>query len=307
MSFGLHSLRSRVTAALLLSSTLMLGACGTGPQASTGSYGASAATAPLTKSEALQTLAKLPIKGRAPKTGYSRSQFGAGWDSVSGCTTRERILTRDLTEIVRDSDDCKVLSGVLNDPYTATRIVFKRGSSLIDIDHVVALGDAWQKGAQGISKTQRVALANDPLNLLAVQASANRSKGDSDAATWLPSNKAYRCNYVSRQVAVKAKYRLWVSSGEAAAIKKTLSNCAGADLPTPSTPATDTTAPASPATPTTAPEAPATPSTPANNAGTKYRNCAEAKAAGAAPLRKGTADYEANAGLDRDKDGVACE
>ena len=40
-------------------------------------------------------------------------------------------------------------SGELNDPYTAARITFQRGgANEVDIDHVVALSDAWQKGAQ---------------------------------------------------------------------------------------------------------------------------------------------------------------
>jgi hypothetical protein len=36
-----------------------------------------------------------------------------------------------------------------------------------------------------------------------------------------------------------------------------------------------------------------------------YSNCAEARSAGAAPLRRGDAGYRS--GLDRDNDGIACE
>lgn len=104
-------------------------------------------------------------------------------------------------------------SGTLHDPCTATVIDFVAGretSTAVQIDHVVALSDARQKGAQQISPEDRLALANDPLNLLAVDGPTNQSKGDGDAATWLPPNRSYWCPYVSRQVEVKAKYHLWV-------------------------------------------------------------------------------------------------
>ena len=82
------------------------------------------------------------VKGRAPKTGYSREQFGDGWVTTDGCDTRDRILTRDLTAMAY-LDDCRVESGTLADPYTAARIRFTRGgASEVDIDHVVALSDA---------------------------------------------------------------------------------------------------------------------------------------------------------------------
>ncbi|MDR1969761.1 MAG: HNH endonuclease family protein, partial [Candidatus Nomurabacteria bacterium] len=100
---------------------------------------------------ALESLEKLAVKDRAPKTGYSRSEFGKGWAKWQKCDTRQRILARDLVNVVLDSDDCTVLSGTLNDPYTGKVIEFKRGpgtSNAVQIDHVVALSDAWQKGAQ---------------------------------------------------------------------------------------------------------------------------------------------------------------
>jgi hypothetical protein len=119
-----------------------------------------------------------------------------------------------------------VLSGRLADPYTSAMIAFVRGgASEVDIDHVVALGDAWQKGAQRWPRRERVAFANDPLNLLAVDASANRQKGDGDAATWLPANKAFRCAYVARQVSVKLKYALAVTAAEREAMRRVLGRC----------------------------------------------------------------------------------
>jgi hypothetical protein len=101
----------------------------------------------------------------------------------------------------------------------------------VQIDHVVAVSDAWQKGAQQWSPSKRVQFYNDPLNLLAVDGPTNSAKGDSDAASWLPPQKAYRCAYVARQVAVKSKYGLWVTSAEKTAIATVLSGCPTQQLP----------------------------------------------------------------------------
>jgi hypothetical protein len=123
-----------------------------------------------------------------------------------------------------------VLSGILNDPYTATLVNFLRGNSTstaVQIDHVVALSDAWQKGAQQLSPAQRQSFANDPLNLLAVDGTANQQKSDGDAATWLPPNKTFRCEYVARQIAVKSSYSLWVTQAEHDAMARVLGDCPG--------------------------------------------------------------------------------
>ena len=178
---------------------------------------------------ALSVLDSLAVKGRAPKTGYVRTQFGNGWTTSGGCDTRERILQRDMVNTVM-SEGCKVMSGLLHDPYTGKDITFTRGidtSSAVQIDHVVALSDAWQTGAQQLSANQREQLANDPLELLAVDGPANQQKSDGDAATWLPPNKPFRCQYVARQIAVKAKYMLWVTAAEKEAMQRVLASCPG--------------------------------------------------------------------------------
>lgn len=184
---------------------------------------------------AIDILKTLDIKGRAPKTNYSREQFGAGWSVTTGCDTRNIILNRDLIDPIVDSN-CNVTKGTLNDPYTGKMINFVRGgdtSGAVQIDHVVALSDAWQTGAQQFTLEKRIELANDPLELLAVDGNANMQKSDSDAASWLPSNKSFRCQYVARQVAVKQKYRLWVTQSEYAAMVLSLSKCPLESLPMP--------------------------------------------------------------------------
>ena len=178
----------------------------------------------------------LLIKGRAPKTGYDRNLFGESWtDDVTvpggrnGCDTRNDILRRDLVDVVLKpgSNDCAVLRGILNDPYTGITVEFVRGpnSAEVQIDHVVALSDAWQKGAQQLDEARRRDFANDPVNLQATIGWVNQQKGDGDAATWLPPNIFYRCAFVTRIVDVKASYGLWVTQAEHDAIAGVLSGC----------------------------------------------------------------------------------
>lgn len=182
-------------------------------------------------------LPQLEVKGRAPKTGYDRDLFGQAWsDDVgaefgrNGCDTRNDILKRDLQELTfrPGTRDCVVLTGVLNGPYTGERIEFTRGqgtSSDVQIDHVVAMSDAWQKGAQQLTEEQRRDFANDPLNLMAVSGWANQQKGAGDTATWLPPRREFRCGYVSRQVLVKERYGLWVTQAERDAMDRILASC----------------------------------------------------------------------------------
>jgi len=253
-------------------------------------------------SEALRILNTLPVKGRAPKTGYSRAQFGDAWSDIdhNGCDTRNDILNRDLTaKQHKNPRGCVVISGILNDPYTGKIINFMRGkdtSEQVQIDHVVALSDAWQSGAQEISAQERLQLANDPENLLAVDGPANQQKSDSDAATWLPANASFRCSYVARQIRVKAKYHLWVKPAEKEAMINVLTPCAGAaEAPAPK-PAPDTPAPAVPADAPPA-QTPAPPLT--------FQTCDDARAAGYHNMHRDTPGYSEH--LDRDGDGIACE
>ena len=187
---------------------------------------------------AVAVLETLPVKGRAPKTGYSRDAFGQSWADVdrNGCDTRNDILKRDMTSIVYKAKtrNCVVLSGTLIDRYSGETINFVRGevsSMEVQIDHVVALSNSWQTGAFKLSIAQRTALANDPLNLFAVKGRLNSQKGDGDAATWLPPMKSFRCAYVAQQIAVKAKYSLWVVAPEKAAMLAILSQCPTQQVP----------------------------------------------------------------------------
>ena len=141
---------------------------------------------------------------------------------------RQRILKRDFGETAKTDQKCNVISGSFYEPYTGTWMSFSSREEIgkkIQIDHIVALSDAWQKGAQYLSSDIRFQIATDPLNLAAVDGPANQQKSDSDAASWLPKNKSFRCQYVARQISVKKKYNLWVTEAEKSAMSNVLGGC----------------------------------------------------------------------------------
>lgn len=264
---------------------------------------------------AFALLASLPIKGAAPMTGYVRTaMFGAAWldEDRNGCDTRNDMLSRDLTALIK-SDSCRVLSGRLVSPYTGGVIDFVRGdrtSTAVQIDHVVSLGDAWRTGAQQLTGAQRVALANDPINLFAVDARSNAQKRDGDTATWLPAAKPFRCTYVSHQVSVKATYGLWVTQAEHAAMARVLSDCAS--MPAVTSPFVSTSVPVPVVVHAPAPVAPAASSCDPNYSGqcvpiTSDVDCAGGSGDGPAYLT-GTVSVigSDHYGLDRNHDGVGC-
>jgi hypothetical protein len=231
--------RSTFLLALALVWALLAGvACAGAGTTKTGQVGQMSAKAsvPAWVLTARHELGKLQVRPLGSLSGYSRAQFGSAWQDVdhNGCDTRNDILHRDLVKIVLRSDGCTIQSGLLHDPYTGKAIHFLRGvqtSSAVQIDHVVALGNAWETGAKTWTADKRLHYANDPVVLLAVDGPQNESKGDSDASRWLPPNRAYDCAYVARQVTIKFKYHLWVSGSEKSKMASVLSDCAHATPP----------------------------------------------------------------------------
>lgn len=280
---------------------------------------------PPTTGTALVALAALPVKGRAPMTGYDRSQFGTEWDDSvgdftwtrNGCDTRNDVLARDLRHKSVESNGCVVTSGVLAyEPYTGqTDRVFVAGGTYeqsFDVEHIVALGNAWATGAQQLSATERAELANDPINLYLADPSLNRSKGDADFATWLPPNKDFRCSYAARQIRVKAKYGLWVAAPEKAALERVLSACPNEPLDQPEVQAGHKAqadgrevASAQSASSSTTPGGVSGSHAAARPGNGGYANCDAVRAAGAAPIHQGDPGFASH--LDGDGDGVACE
>lgn len=262
---------------------------------------------------ALPALEELPVAAAGTMSDYDRAvQFGGWIDADGDCEdTRNEVLARDLTDIT-SGDGCTVATGTLDDPYTGSTIAFVRGvatSSDVQVDHVVSLGNAWITGARRLSQADRVALANDPLNLLAVDGPANGSKSDHDASEWLPPHEAFACEMVATQIAVKSRYGLWVTAPEKNAMAEVLATCPEQPLPEgapfgdiPGGPAAE---PAPPTAPSSAPAPDQEAPVPAVPADVHYRNCTAAREAGAAPLHRGEPGYRD--AMDRDADGVACE
>ncbi|MGO1878982.1 MAG: GmrSD restriction endonuclease domain-containing protein [Brevibacterium yomogidense] len=291
---------------------------------------------------ALQMLYELEVKGRAPKTGYDRELFG--WrDDVdhNGCDTRNDVLRRDLEDITLKSGGCVVLGGSLTSDYTGDTFDFIRGDgNNIDIDHVVALSNAWQTGAQQLSEDELLEFGNEPVNLLAVESSVNRSKGDGDAATWLPPRKGYRCEYVARQIQVKHDYDLWVTPPEFDAMEGLLLDCDedefgddewpdrhdGDVKPEPAPeyepepqyepkpdpkPESKTSGGGSSGSSSESSSSGSSGGSASSGSGTSggggvyFKNCDAARDAGAAPVHAGDPGYAGH--LDRDGDGIGCE
>lgn len=179
---------------------------------------------------ASQALDTLRVDDNTNVARYNRTEFGyrSTDDDHNGCDVREDVLARDLSDVVYKRGTCKVQSGTLNDPYTGKTIYFVRGnktSALVQIDHVVALENAWISGANKWSSAKKIQFGNDMHNLLAVDGPANQEKGSASAAYWLPTNSAYRCAYVAKQISVKKQYDLSVTTKEYKAMKAVLRSC----------------------------------------------------------------------------------
>jgi hypothetical protein len=191
----------------------------------------SASGTPQWLSVAVERLAQLRVRAAGSMKGYSRAKFGDPWEDVdhNHCDTRDDILERDLGDVAfKGSSTCTVQSGTLHDPYTGKTIHFKRGigtSTAVQIDHVVALAAAWRTGAATWTGKRRLAYANDRFVLLAVDGPANEAKGDRDASKWLPPRRSFDCRYVAKQIAIKEKYGLWVTSAEHATMASQLARC----------------------------------------------------------------------------------
>ncbi|MFM8856385.1 MAG: excalibur calcium-binding domain-containing protein [Actinomycetota bacterium] len=268
-----------------------------------------ASTQPDSRPLALDVLAAIPVM-RERGDGYDRDLF-EHWITIGGCSTRENVLIRDsLTPAQVDPFGCRVVAGDWVSPYDGATW---DDPSDVDIDHVVALKEAWDSGAWSWSAAQRRAFANDVTDrrsLRAVTDEVNQSKGDKDPSNWLPSLVSARCPYLADWVALKARWQLSMDESEAGRIRNLLTrDCPGLRIePWSSPPVSITPASAQPAeTIAVAPAAPTTLAPPPSAAGASvyFANCSAARAAGAAPLMRGEPGYRE--AMDRDKDGIACE
>lgn len=175
-------------------------------------------------------LASLQPQSTSRIPDYDRDLFGTSWFDVDGnlCDTRNDVLQRDMRDIHLAADQCKVMSGVLDDPYTGSAISFERGeqtSQAVQIDHIIPLSYAWKHGAWSWDDSARLAFANDPANLLAVDGPTNNGKGGKGPARWMPPNESYRCVYATKFVTVAATYELQISEDDRQSLAATIASC----------------------------------------------------------------------------------
>ena len=173
----------------------------------------------------------------APSAPYRREAFGPAWTDAAGvagsgdgCDTRNDLLARDLevvTSVAVASCPEAVASGRFRSPYTGREIVFSRGrgSTAVHIDHVVPLSYAWDMGAWGWRQSARVAFANDPANLVAVDAASNQAKSDREPGRWMPELRGFWCQYAIAFVTVSSGYRLPVDRRSAGVLASALGDC----------------------------------------------------------------------------------
>lgn len=259
----------------------------------------------------LDVLALVRVEREHPG-GYSRSLFEHWVDQGYGCDTRQIVLGRDsLTPVQRDPVACFVIAGDWLSPYDGLTLT---SPADVEIDHVVALKEAWDSGAWAWTADRRRAFANDltdPRTLRAVSGASNSAKGSADPSNWLPPVPAARCPYLADWVAIKVRWGLSMDESEAGRIRNVLRDeCPEQRMPAVTAPPSDgmgqgAAGPAGPGTTSPPGSAPVATAPVTGGGGVFYENCAAAWAAGAAPILAGQPGYRAR--LDGDGDGVACE
>ena len=244
--------------------------------------------------DALQLLTVSEPHRGAPA--YKRAQWKHWIDEDGDCQdTRQEVLIAESLQPVTFSNRCRVATGLWLDEYTGTTTT---KPSEFDIDHFVPLENAHISGGWAWTTEQKKAYANDlihPEHLIAVLASANRSKSSHSPDEWKPPHKEYWCEYAVSWISVKNRWSLTVTMRERDTLGSMLDTCPVDGPPQTGTPSLEAGTAAHPA----------LPSTPQPSSEVYYVNCAAARAAGAAPIRRGQPGYRA--ALDGDRDGVACE
>jgi hypothetical protein len=190
--------------------------------------GSASAPAPSATSPAGGSASAPSARGTQPGP-YSRDQFGTGWTDPdhNGCDARQDAIRAATSNRVM-AGPCKITRADIRDRYTG-RTYPAANPSAFDIDHVVALHDAWNSGASSWTRARRIAFANDPADLVLTTASANRSKGDQDPSTWAPASHDGACWYVRTYRAIKLRWRLHKDAAQRAAIRRTLATCTGTE------------------------------------------------------------------------------
>lgn len=246
--------------------------------------------------KSIKLLSRLVVKAESASNSYDRALF-RHWVDENGnrCDTRAEVLMRDTQAPVTRSGTCTIRTGKWKSVYDNQVIT---SASSLDIDHVVALKEAWESGASGWTSSERQKFANDlgfNRSLIAVSASTNRSKSDRDPTNWLPPATSYRCDYLISWIQVKYRWRLSIDSAEKSVIRTGLMNCGNPKVLLPPR----MTVSDNPLKPDPTP-------TSDGNLDPRFDYCYQAIAAGYGPYYKDV-DPEYYWYKDGDKDGVVCE
>lgn len=185
---------------------------------------------------ARQLLALVPTAAEQSSSTYSRAAFRHWVDADRDCQdARAEVLIRKSRTPVTFTTlkRCTVVAGSWFSWYDGATL---SAASSVDVDHVVALKEAWESGAHAWSPTDRERYANDlgfAGSLQAIRDSVNQSKSDRDPAQWMPPRAAARCEYAATWVQVKFRWRLAVDTAERSALNRTLASCPGTSIVSP--------------------------------------------------------------------------
>ncbi len=171
----------------------------------------------------LDILETLRGRNRAPAR-YNRDDFGYPADLDDDCIdTRHEVLIEEATGPVELDDECYVAEGEWYDPFTDQTFTSPRD---LQVDHVVALADAWYSGAWAWSEEERAEFANDPANLNAIDGEENQRKSAWGPADYTPANEAHRCAYLEQYARVKVQWGLAITQRDFKALEEGLTACA---------------------------------------------------------------------------------
>jgi Protein of unknown function (DUF1524) len=159
-------------------------------------------------------------------SGYDRSKFPHWVDADhDGCDTREEVLLAEAIVKPHKGAGCTLTGGRWYSYYDNK---YWSDTNRIDIDHVVALAEAWESGARTWTTDRRKAYAkdlDDRRTLVGVTDTVNAAKSADDPANWLPPVASMRCRYVRNWVAIKIRWWLTVNNAEKNALTWIASGC----------------------------------------------------------------------------------
>jgi len=159
---------------------------------------------------------------------YHRDDWKHWADADKDCqnTRHEVLIQESINEVIfKTEKQCQVSTGKWLDPYTAAVVT---DATNLDVDHMVPLKNAHDSGAWAWDKNKKAAYANEmdyASHLVAVTASANRSKGAAGPEKWKPANQSYWCYYAFAWVQIKVRWGLSVTNDEWTALQNMNSSC----------------------------------------------------------------------------------